>query len=285
MRISLIAKFLMQSSLILFVLALFIPVHAETNENTANLLLDASLLHFSYQEFDDNGKLLDKEEGFLPGGKIGLQKNLGRWSLLATVGAYGGYVDYTGQTQTGTPITTRTMQNIVDTTLLAEYWLATGSGTRYAPYAGAGYHYWHRNIQPTHTASGQPVSGLVETYTWYYGLLGLKAEFYKTPDLTWLLDARFFRIARPEIRIDFGGTYDNTTFALGERWGARFAAPAQYFISQQTRLAFEPYIEAYELGRSRDNPLTSGGAQAGTVHEPDSRTVNFGITVGISQQF
>lgn len=244
-----------------------------------------SALHFGYQEFDDAGKLLDREDGFIPGMKLGLSHTSGKWVVAGDFSFHGGDVIYTGQTNSGIPISTDTKQNIADIAIRTEYWINNPHSLNFALYFGAGYHYWNRNIQPAVTSGGAPVSGLLEIYTWWTGFLGLKAEIYQSDSSRWLLDARLVQTIKPEIAIDFNGQYENTSLALGEKLGVRLSLPSSYPINQTTRLSIEPFAETYELGRSNTGTLANNGIPVGTVFEPYSKTINYGLSVGISQYF
>lgn len=136
-------------------------------EQGSELAIAGSVLHFGYQEFNDTGKLLDREDGYIPGLMLGLSHTVDRWLFAGDFAYYGGDVDYAGLTNTGIPINTRTTQNIAGLALRSEYWPENAKGLDYAFYAGAGYHHWDRNILPAATASGAPVSGLFETYRWF----------------------------------------------------------------------------------------------------------------------
>ncbi len=267
-------------------IALVFPLAAMAHpEKGSEFNIAASLLHFDYQEFNDAGKLLLRENGFIPGLMLGMSQTSERWVFAGDFAFHGGDVLYTGQTQTGIPITTRTTQNIVDIAMRTEYWIDDKQSLNYALYLGAGYHYWKRDILPTTTAGGKPVSGLLEVYTWWSGFLGMKAEIYQSATSRWLLDARLMQTIKPTIAIDFNGRFDNATLALGERLGFRLALPSRYTINRSTSLNIEPYAESYELGRSKASPLTKNGAEVGTVFEPYSKTINYGLSVGISQHF
>ena len=267
-------------------LALLAPLGAMAQpEKGSELTIAASVLHFGYQESDDAGKLLDREDGFIPGGVLGLSHTVNRWQFAGDFAYHGGDVVYAGQTNTGIPINTHTRQNIADVAVRAEYWLQSSRGANFALYLGAGYHHWDRNIQPTTTAGGIPVSGLLETYTWWSGVVGAKAAVYESAYSRLLLDARLLRTVNPAIQINFNGGYDNAKLSLGERWGVRLALPWRHTLSHSSSLIVEPYAESYELGRSATAPLTSNGTVVGNVFEPVSHTVNYGLVLGISQHF
>ena len=267
-------------------LALLVPLEVIAQpEQGSELSIAGSALHFAYQEFNDTGKLLDREDGYIPGLVIGLSQTVDRWLFAGDFSFYAGNVIYTGQTNTGIPISTRTRQRIIDIAVHTEYWLQSDKGLSYAFYVGAGYHQWDRNIQPTITASGTPVSGLLETYEWWSGFLGTKAVLHESESVRLLLDARILRTVNPAISIYFNGQYDNARLALGERWGVRVSLPLRYTLNTSSSLNVEPYAESYELGRSTTAPLTSNGKVVGSVYEPLSQTINYGLTVGISQHF
>lgn len=268
---------------------LFVPLYtleAMAQAQKGNeVSISGSVMHFNYKEWDDSGKLLDQEDGFLPGFLLGLNQKTDSWLIAENFTYHGAEVNYTGQTQTGIPITTHTKQQIADIAMHAEYWIVNKQSLNYALYFGAGYHFWDRNIHPTTTAGGAPVSGLHEIYSWWSGFLGMKAEIYQSDTSIWQLDARLTHTINPQISIDFNGQYDNATLGLGERTGFRLSIPSKYSLNSTTSLNIEPYVESFEFGRSSTSPLTSNGTTIGTVFEPYSQTINYGLTVGISQHF
>ena len=267
-------------------LVLLAPVGAMAwAEEGQELAIGAAVLDFGYQEFSDSGKLLNREDGPIPGLVASLSRSRDRWLLAGDFSYHAGDVTYNGQTNTGVPITTRTDQKIVDMAVRAEYWQATTGGLNYALYLGAGYHRWERDIQPTRTASGAPVGGLFETYEWWLGFLGAKMVLRESGKVRWLLDVRLTRPVNPSITVDFHGLYDNARLDLGERWGARLALPWRYAVSRTAGLIVEPFVESYELGRSATTPLTRNGIVVGTVYEPRSESRNYGLVIGISQRF
>lgn len=242
-----------------------------------------SLQDFNYKEFDDNGSLLDREDGTLPGLIFGLERPRGRWVLGGRFSYYAGSVDYDGQTNTGTPITTRTDEKISEIEGRAEYWLRPED--RWAVYGGLGYRYWARDIRPTRTAGGQPVSGLFEVYDWWLVFFGTKVELYNKNASRWSLDLRVLRILAPELRVDATSQFDQARLDLGERYGMRLSLPWQYKLDKATHLTIEPYAEGWELGRSPTVPLTRNGVVIGTIFEPRSETRNYGINLGFSRRF
>ena len=268
----------------LFALLVPLDVNAQP-ERGSELTISAALKHFDYQEFSDNGKLLDREEGYIPGLAFGLSESVNRWVLAGDIGYHNGDTAYSGYTNSGIPITTTTRQNIVDIAMRAEYWLSGSKGRSYALYLGTGYHQWQRNILPTTTASGSPVSGLFETYAWWTGFAGIKTELFDSAYGLCMMDIRLLQTLNPTIDVNFNGTYDRANLALGERWGVRLALPWRYPLNRLSGLQIEPYYEYHEFGRSTTAPLTSNGSVVGTVFEPFSQTFNYGLLLGVSQRF
>lgn len=253
-------------------------------EQGSELTIAGSVLNFGYQEFSDTGKVLDREDGYIPGLVLGVSHTINRWLFAGDFSYHGGEVVYTGQTNTGIPISTVTRQNIVDLALRSEYWLQNSKGVEYALYLGAGYHQWNRDIRPT-TANGAPVGGLFETYTWWSGFLGGKTAVYKSEHAQCLFDMRLLQIINPSIYVNFNGLYDNSRLALGERLAIKLSLPWRYAMNHSSSLLVEPFAESYELGRSATAPLTSNGTTVGSVFEPRSQTINYGLVVGLSQHF
>lgn len=267
-------------------LVFLVPLGAMAQpEAGRTLLISGAALNFDYQEFNSNEKRLNQEEGVIPGLVVRLGQAYDHWLIVGDFSYYDGDVTYNGQTNIGTPVTTRTDQKIVDVAVHAEYWQVTASGFHYALYFGAGYYYRERDIQPTRTITGVPVSGLFETYQWWFGFLGAKTPLYESGRVRWLLDARFTRPVNPSITVDFNGLSDRVRLDLGERWGVRWALPWRYAMNQATSFVIEPFVESYELGRSAIMPLTRNGVTIGAVNEPRSENFNYGLMVGVQQRF
>lgn len=268
-------------AIIFGVLYFLLPLAHAQEQDRLGLSLESDLQRFDYREYSDQGKLLDRENGFLPGLMFGIGRSLGPWQIAGQLSYHAGGVTYTGQTSGGEHITTTTQQQIIDAELLAGYQFQQIQQIQPALYFGAANHFWRRNIQPTYTSSGMPVRGLLETYRWWQAFLGAKISVQETPAFNWGLDTRLTRIIAPKIEVDYFGLYDKAQLDLGERWGYRLALPMSYSIRHSFTLAVEPYLEKYALGRSPSTPLTKQGIIQGTVFEPRSNSSNYGVLIGI----
>lgn len=267
-------------------LLIFLPLAAKAQEQDGlNLSIGSDFQRFDYREYSDQGNLLDRENGMLPGLLIGIGCSQGSWQIAGQLSYHAGGVTYTGQTNGGAPISTTTDQKTIDVELRAGYRFQQAQQIRPTLYLGVANHFWRRDIQPTYTASGMPVRGLQETYRWWQAFLGATLSGYKTSFIDWGLDARLTRIIAPKIEVDYSGLYDNSQLDLGGRWGFRLALPMSYSMRRSTTLVIEPYLEKYALGRSSSAQLTSQGVVKGAVFEPDSIGGNYGVTVGLRKLY
>lgn len=268
-------------SLIFFLLPL---AHAREQDGLG-LSLEGDLRHFDYREYGDQGNLLDRESGFLPGLRLGIDHFHGAWQVTGQLSYHAGGIAYAGQTNGGAPISTTTEQQLANVELTAGHRFQSAQQIRPTLYLGAAAHSWRRDIKPTYTASGMPVRGLLETYRWWRAFLGVRISGYKAFSIDWELDARLARIIAPRIEVDYSGLYDNSQLDLGERWGVRLALPMSYSMRHSTALVIEPYLEKYKLGRSSFAQLSSQGIVKGTVFEPGSSGDNYGVMFGIRQLY
>lgn len=268
-------------AIITALLFFLLPLAHAQEQDRLSISLEGELQHFDYSEYSDQGKLLDRENGSLTGLLLGIGRSQGPWQIAGQLSYHAGGVAYSGQTNSGEPITTTTQQQIIDAELRAGYQFQQMQNIQPTLYFGAANHSWRRNIQPTYTASGVPVRGLMETYRWWQAFLGAKISTYKTSPFDWALDARLTRIISPKIEVNYFGLYDNSQLDLGERWGVRLALPMSYSMPHLTTIVLEPYLEKYALGRSSSAPLTNQGIIQGTVFEPRSTGGIYGVLLGI----
>jgi hypothetical protein len=242
--------------------------------------LGFSGMDFGFEEFDDSADSFLREEGFVPGFVAGLSAIRSSWFLAGDFSYHAGDIRYDGQTNTGIPVKTRTDEKLLDASFHLGHEFKTGTLFSYTLYGGFGYRRWYRDIRPTET-----VSGISETYAWWYGSLGTAGIFHITSKLEWIIDVHLTRTIAPNVKVDFKDLFDDTSLDLGERFGMRLALPLHYLAFDHTAIVVEPYFERWDLGRSITEPLTRRGAIVGTVFEPRSETRNFGINLGVMYSF
>jgi len=129
---------------------------------------------FTWKEFSDTQKLLE-ESGPLCGlefsGNVG--GNPSRPLAFHYKGkVFLGYIDYDGQTQDGTPMTTDTRYLGVKTEGGIGWKIFLGeSGFSLEPLAGLGYRWWIRDITDSSSGGGY---GYEEIWSSYYGRMGVR---------------------------------------------------------------------------------------------------------------
>lgn len=255
--------------------------------------LGGSLLDFTYKEFDEDDVLLDREDGMLPGAVAGLSITGKKgWYGAINASLHGGEVTYDGQTQSGIPVRTDTLEHIADLALEAGRRFEPKHGPPWAVFAGIGYRWWERDIQSTRLPSGRRVSGVLEVYRWWYGFLGVRATLSQTERSSTEVALSVTHTVAPKIDVkEFGGA-DPVTLELGEKTGARLALRWRYHWSSAVALEVGSYYEQWDIGRSDMAPLTIDGVRvvnAGgfpiSIVEPRSETRNYGVNVIIRRVF
>lgn len=236
-------------------------------QNTNRLWLGQSLLGFQYKEYSGQNELLDREDGLMPGLRIG--GDFQRRSLLLSIDFtyHAGTVNYDGQTQTGAPHKTLTRETISEITAS----IGKRFGERGLLYLGGGYRQWDRDIQP----NGK-VFGLFERYTWPYAMLGGELRIWHTNRHRIGLNGRVTYPLNPEMTLRLNG-YGDIHLRLGMHPGFRLTAPWLIQLPSRHQLQIAPYYEYWQMGRS---PGVIVGKYI--FHEPRSETGNMGITVSIS---
>jgi hypothetical protein len=221
-----------------------------------------SVLRFDYAELKDDGTTWDKELGSIPGLSFRLTRRYASWEWEGMASYYYGRVDYTGQTNLGTPYNTHTDEEISNVALRLGRWFEGSYPVM--PYAGLGYRHWNREIQPS------SLGGLFETYRWKYANVGAKVMFYKHGSSNFMLDIGWIKPIDPVMH---AGIY-NTSLNPESQDGLQLMLTSHMAITENTILILEPYFEYWKLGFSPS--VTSGGI---TVYEPASRTKNLGINL------
>lgn len=252
-----------------------LPALAGDNSVATSAWLGLTGTAFDYEEFDDQGDSLDREEGWLPGIKAGVNLEYGKWFVETGLWWSAGNVDYTSPRAD-----TTTDEDIRNLEILAGTWFFSVDRLRVGLIAGGGYREWRRDILPTATASG-----LDETYSWGYGLLGLRGEQALNKDTRIVAGVQLTRTINPNIDVDFSGSFDDISLSLGVKNGFRASLALHWQLDTATTLWLAPWYEYWKLGRSADADLFRNGVAVGTVFEPRSETRNSGVTIGVIWRF
>jgi hypothetical protein len=236
-----------------------------------------SVERFGYEEFSDSGRLLDREEGYLPGVSGSITALKGAWEFSLVGRFHAGTVDYDGQTNAGAPLKTETDQRVWDLGFTAGRRFNAPVIESLLPYLGVGYWRWQRDINPTAVTSG-----LSETYSWPYAAVGARAMLLRRERFEWQLDIGVVRPISPEVKVDFSGVFDSARLKLGSRTGYRAAMPLGWKFGRAKQITLEPFWERQAFGRSPTEVLNRTGMAVGTVFEPRSRAENYGLNLSLS---
>jgi len=259
--------------LALFLLGVFCTAtQAAPSSNSTRLAL--SFMDFGYKEFNDNDEILNREDGLLPGLTLSMDNKVGNWLMTGELSLHDNDVLYDGQTQTGTPLKSRTDETILDFSLKIRENLIGENIFLEQLYYGMGYRYWKRDIRSTKTPSGTPVSGLLEIYQIPYVFLGSRWDFAKSEHINWSLDLRLTHTVLSKMTLEL---FEGTTLDLGERFGGRFSLTVEYLSKKAKNFYIEPFYEYWQFGKS-DIRFNSG---LGNIYEPRSTTNNLGVNIGI----
>jgi hypothetical protein len=234
------------------------------------------LHHFSYKEFSDSGRLLDREDGYLPGLLLSVARDVGAWQAGLSAKYMRGKVDYNGQTQTGAPHTTQTEETMQAVTLrVARRFMPEANAMKI--YAAWTYHQWERDI-----LSKNNVLGLFEVYRWQELALGWQLFFIENHSHTLAFDMSFLRVADPQMTLDLG--YGESKFQLGEENGGRVSIFWDKQWRPEQRLGAQLYLEYWRFGASKPVGVNFGSSIISFI-EPDSKTQSVGMRVVYAYQF
>ncbi len=255
-------------------------VFAADKAGSLNASIGLASQDFGYKEFSDDGRLLNREDGWLPGISGALLWQSDQYFLNVSFTYLKGNVVYKGQTQSGAPHKTKTNEQIVDISVSLGILDVIQLVKPSALYFGLGFREWQRDILPTNA-----VLGLFETYYWYYGFIGGRVQLLGKEKWAVWLDGRFTRPINPIMNICLLN-YDCADLSLGVNLSGRVSLPIYYQLRANSKLIVEPYFESWDFGRSPNETLTINGMPVGaTIYEPRSETRNIGITISISSQF
>ena len=269
-------------SLILLITAT--PLYAqwvETNQQS-DMYVGASLLDFTYKEFDDDNVLLDREDGLIPGFIMGYKQKGNNLITDVFFSYHATDIQYDGQTQSGVPVTTRSDADIYEFQAKIASEFRTRGNYQYEMYGGVGYRFWQRNIRSTAAATG-----IFEEYDWTYLMLGAKFPLMKTSGSSLDFDIQYTRMIQANIFVQLSSLgADDVNLALGKENGYRFSLPWRMQAQSSSVWVIEPYYESWEIGKSEIKPITVGGIPTGfVVWEPRSETGNSGVNIKMVMPF
>ncbi len=227
-----------------------LPCAVLADHATDSLTLEFIELQFHYKE-ELPAPFKSTEHKWLSGGALTYRHiGINQPYLQLRGELAGGPAHFDGTTQTGIPVMDTTEELLGRAEGLFGYTWQPSSERRFAltPYAGLGYRYWRRALG----------DGNVETYTWGYGSVGLRMDWWR---------GRWGLVPEIAGRFPFGQLA--AVYRLAPRWVARLTGS----------------FEESRIGQSPVGVLTSGGVPIFAVYEPSSRTEIIMAGIGITYLF
>jgi hypothetical protein len=229
-----------------------------------------------YYYYDYSESINSNESGWLPG--IYLSYDYKEPSNIY-IKLYGNYADgnltYDGATFSGTPMSFDHSMSFFKFEGDIGYTNAINEKLLLIPYTGYGYRYWRRG--ETENISGALF--IKEQYTWSYIPVGVRVD-YKMDD-KWTIGAN------AAVHFMFGGkmtayfsevnsALPDVDFDLGDKPAYYFEIPVSYKYDQNWSFVGTFWYEYSEIGKSD----TVYG-----LYEPDSKTNQYGFSLGVAYSF
>lgn len=227
-----------------------------------------------YIESAPSGDILNKESGSLPGFQLGFSKTVNELaSFGASVAVHSGDIDYEGQTQSGSPLTTTTSTRYWN----AGLWAGLGAtlGVFEVEFGPELYfRNWARDIEPTASTLG-----LKTDYTWFMPGLFMGADYSINNAQGFSLETSIFSSRRIKARADL------REISLGEvvlepasKPGFRSAFAWKAHLDSGTWLAVELFYEKLQFGRSPSVRVLESG-RVFRINEPASTSERKGVGI------
>lgn len=238
--------------------------------------LTPSVYYFQYQEFDTCNRLLNEENGVLPGLKLGFNHAANGRIIQSRISLFSGEVDYDGQTQSGAPHETDTSTRLIN---LGLKWILRDAATIPGQlFLGFQYWDWDRDIQ---TNNG--VLGLHEVYTWSELELGVKFESEQKQYSRYWLDISALYVLNPQVEVSLPSS--KVSLELEQEPGLRIRAGTTWDNDHDLSSSFSLFAEYWEFGRSDPVFTDDFFGQAAFLVEPRSESFHSGMEFSVIFRF
>ena len=229
--------------------------------------VSAAVQHRTLQERDAGRRLLEETGPMLRLALDAQWRLRGGGAFEASAAVAGGDLDYEGQNQAGTPLTTDS----------AHRDLSFALGWRPLPAAswGEGWLVLRALQQRRKIASTPTAGGLTETSTLV--MPGLRWQHaFQSASWRWRPSVELRASAHHRLQIDYGGVFDDSDIRGGRRWEAALALDVSAPDSPWT-FGLE-WTHARQSASPRQT-LNRGGAAVGTVRQPRIAIDDVGVRV------
>lgn len=226
---------------------------------TDSFELSTGLMWFDRTEFSTSGSSLNRESGFLPGITASLSRTLSTSEHSFSIELWGGDVEYDGQLQNGTPLSTDTSQ------------LLYGFGYQYlyqpntdipAMFLRVDWQGWHRDIQATSISAR-----LSERYSWFSIEPGVR---FSLPEHKLKVDVSAISVVGGNVIVELNSSnFGEPEVDLGNGIGYRIALG--YELLQDENRSLTLGVDHQRIRIDRGSPTSvSNGSTIAIITEPES---------------
>lgn len=256
-------------------LLLLVVLLQALSTNASELQVTSVLYHFNYQEFDQENRLIDKEEGFLPGLEASYIYPVDTGTLTTDLAFFGGSVDYDLYSQNISIHRTETEQKIYR--LGISYLKSNDSEFLGQLFVALHYWRWDRDIL---TRNG--VQGLHELYSWYEAELGMRFQSSADQDSGYWLNLSVLYTFNPEMKLFLPSSKER--FDLVSHPGFRIRAGTSWHLKPELKASISLFAEYWEFGRSNTVFTDDFYGNSGFLTEPMSESFHTGLEISLNFQ-
>lgn len=238
----------------------------------------------TYQHYAEHNasQTLDEEHGWMPTYHSGIswmfeQSFMPGHLYFEVNSSYGwGMTTYSGSTQSGTPVTTTTHNQIVNISGKMGDGFLVNSKLMVLPYLAYGHRYWDRGL-------GGPTP-YHEYYDSNYIGAGVATDYRLTRKLTLTGDVMAASTFANSMDMHIPTT-QTVHFALGDKALVRLSLKADYSVSRHWGVYGGVRYTRFQFGHSGSQPVYHNGSQVGMMSEPDSTTNDVSLISGVRYKF
>ena len=260
-----------------FAHSFFAPVPSSIQSAYGGLTLEAGQLHQNYSETRADGSVADKESGSIAHYGVSAGWQTGHIGGTVGLSADTGKTTYTGATQGGAPLDTKTKNTMINVSFALRYGFSPVARIAVMPEVMYQGHVWGRR-----TLSAAPY-----TETYGNGVIagGLVLAYAVTPQVVVSVEGLSGRAFGSFMKTNMGGAINGTNlYRLGSKPWSRVGATVNWQFSKHVGLFATVTETQFKYGASaKHTDQTSGGTL--TTWEPDSKTVQQVAALGVRVHF
>jgi len=268
----------MKTTPITLLLCLFCTLSFSGQSKAQKLYADLGLnsQYFNYEEQNNEGVMLNREEGYLNGGTIaiGYKPTMDTEWRLSHERLYGS-VDYDGLTQNGSMLHTQTEEEISLFSIRFKQSLGEVygiPGLNWFVSTALNHRHWDRDIQATSMSLG-----LSENYSWNEFDLSIEANYKLSSKNIMIAQIGFAIGFNEKIEVDLHKIgAGKPSFNLGDIKGKHVNFGYQRLLGDASSLSVSLTYQYWHFDRSGDHSITTGPRRI-TISEPESDTHQAGI--------